>query len=236
MAVLGKRTKNLLVKRGMHPNRIIITGYPLLDGVPKELSQFDRATIMLALNLKPDTKLAVFASQPLVEDGYWNAAIKNKLLHSIIDACQQVADLHLVIKVHPRENLEIYKKYSNKNITIIKDVDLHKLILASNVVLTVNSTVGLCAIAYGKPLITFNCFSTKYSNPYADGSIEIKNLEELPINIKKAVINASTVECEMVKARAFLSDQVYKLDGNSSKRIAKLILTMIIQKRNLAKG
>lgn len=194
--------------------------------VPKYSSQPFSSTLKLG-DKKP---IILLITQPLVEDGLWKPYFKELTFKTIVNAVSSVNG-QLIVKVHPRESLTAYKNFVNNKgkikIHMTKDYDLHYLLLSSDIVLTVCSTVGLWAIAYKKPLLVLNCFHLPLKNVLCDMAISIKNLETLSSTLKEILFDEKKKTNLIDLQTVSLHDHLYYLDGRASERIANLILYVL---------
>jgi hypothetical protein len=226
IAAMGDFYKRLFISRGVPSSRIIVTGYPLLDDVSEETSSFNKSVIYERLRLRSTQKLAVLVTQPFVEDGIWSSTVRERLVKTVTEAFKHLENVQLLIKLHPREDMCTYEKIVGNQMPIFKDVNLHELLLASDVVLTVSSTVGLWALAYKKPLIILNFLSSGHSTLYREVAVMVNDPKELPTIVRTAISNSNES-----KVKLFLLDHVSKLDGKASRRIAEQIIIMVSQTR-----
>lgn len=224
--VMGNFYKRLFISRGVPSSRIIVTGYPLLDEVPEKMSSFNKSLIYEKLKLRSTQKLAVLVTQPFVEDGIWGSAVRERLVETVIEASKHLENVQFLVKLHPREDICTYEKIVGNQMPILKDVNLHELLLASDVVLTVSSTVGLWALAYKKPLIILNYLSSGHESLYREVAAMVNDPKELITIIRTAISNSNERKAEL-----FLFDHISKLDGKASRRIAEQIILMVGQKR-----
>jgi hypothetical protein len=234
IAAMGNYYKRVFVSRGIHPDRIVVTGYPLLDDLLKNDSDFDtQSDFFEKIGLLYSKPLILLITQPFVEDGLWEPALRVLYFESVVNAVRHVNG-QLVVKVHPRENLDVYRLLANKhldiNIVVTKDFNLDRLLASSDVVVTVSSTVGLWALAYGKPLLVTSCFPCVTKNVLEDMAMTVGEIHELPRTLSSIVKNAKLKANLLHKTRKTLFDHVYRLDGEASARIARLILTMTKKK------
>lgn len=231
IAVMGEYSKRLLIKRGVHTNRIVVTGYPLFDNVVSEKKLFNRALTLQELKIKHCEKLVVLITQPFVEDKIWSPATRKLFISSVIKSVKKTSSTKLIIKIHPREDLAVYSSLiddlGEADLILLKDFDVNKLLLASDCVLTVSSTVGMWALLYDKPLIVLNCFPTLYFNLYQKMVIVVNNLADLPAILIK-ILEQTNNMC--MPSKSVLKDHVYLADGKCSRRIAFTILQMLNMK------
>jgi len=93
-----------------------------------------------------------------------------------------------VIRLHPND-LTQFENLPNKVILSSQKDDLSTFLQASDVVITVNSTVGIQGVAIGKPLITVELGAASPFTPYGalGFSIGIKDVNLLEESILKAL-------------------------------------------------
>jgi hypothetical protein len=222
IAVMGDYYKNVLASKGVNPNKIVITGYPLFDNVCNYIPTFTRKQFCDQMSLNPNAPLVLFISQPFIEDGFWTAELKESLVEFIAKGVKQVNG-QLVVKLHPRENQDFFKKlvddHPELNFVLLKNFGLDDLLFLSDSVITVSSTVGLWTVAHGKKLLVLNGYYTPSKNIIEDIGIPVQNLPELVNQLKQQN------ESDLTKKN--ISEHIYKLDGKASERIAKLIIHIV---------
>ena len=234
IAAMGNYYKRVLVSRGIHPDKIAVTGYPLLDDFSK--SSLNNCSLD-SLKIVEDTKpIILLITQPLVEDGLWDPSLRTLHLDSIVSAVKHV-DGKLIVKVHPRENMEIYqllaKKYGDIFVTVIKDFNVNQLILLSDAVVTVSSTVGLWAMAYHKPLLVTNYFPQgDTENVLENMAISVNKSEDFPTILDQVLSDKNLKSKILTKQSSNIHDHLFYLDGCASRRIANLILNLVKNKQH----
>lgn len=227
-AVMGNYQKRHLISQGVPPHKIVVTGYPLFDLVPKRIATFNRRATFRKLGINEDQRLVLFTTQCFVEDGFWRPRQRRLLTQAVIDSAKNIG-LQLIIKVHPREDATDYERLSksSEEVIVLKNFDLHELLLASDVAVTVSSTTGLWALAYGKPLIIVACFPTTSYNFYKGASFEVDRPEDLSNKLRHIIEERGNMQSFLKKKNMFLRDHAYKLDSQASRRIAKVILSFV---------
>ena len=232
-AVMGNYQKRRFILQGVPPHKIVVTGYSLFDLVPKRIAIFDRRTTFKKLGINEDQHLVLFTTQCFVEDGVWSPKQRRLLAKTVIDSAKNMG-LQLIIKVHPREDTRDYKRLSksSKEVTVLKDFDLHELLLASDVVVTVSSTTGIWALVYGKPLVTITCFRTTRCNFYKGVSFEVDGLEDMPKMLERVLKKQDVRRSLSEKRELFVRDHAYKMDAHASRRIARVILSLVERDAN----
>ncbi|MBN1133412.1 MAG: UDP-N-acetylglucosamine 2-epimerase [Methanosarcinaceae archaeon] len=230
IAASGDYTKNVLLKYGEDPTKIILTGQPKYDLLYDKKLNFND-NIYRQLSIKRDLDVIVLTTQP--------HPIENmmKLYRCVIGTMKNMTDKQLVIKLHPAEVLSTRKKIIDKictefnveNVKITKEANLYEILNISNVILTEFSTTALEAMILDKPVITINLTGESDRMPYAKSgaAIGVYDEQELLPAIE-SVLYDKNVRKELSKNREkFVYEQTYKQDGNASMRVVKLINQML---------
>ena len=91
--------------------------------------------------------------------------------------------------------------------------------------ITISSTTGLEALIMKKPLITVNFSGKPDAMPYAESgaAIGVYKPEDVRPAIKSVLENKDVREKLAKKAKLFIYEQCYKMDGKASERIVDLI-------------
>ncbi|HQH43224.1 MAG TPA: hypothetical protein PLJ17_05495 [Syntrophorhabdaceae bacterium] len=109
----------------------------------------------------PKNKKIIFLPNQIDSDTniiYYSPFFKTNVdtIDAIIKSLANISDAILVIKTHPEDiikDMELYLKLLKNEGRIVSSINLHSLIEASHVVIVRNSTVGLEALLYDKPVI-----------------------------------------------------------------------------------
>ncbi len=230
IAAMGNYYKHVLVSRGISPDKIVVTGYPLLDDFQDSCLDTERFKNIKEKFVKGNQSVILLITQPLVEDNLWKPSLRVLHFESIINAVKHVNG-QLIVKVHPRENIGVYKllasKYSDIHITVVKDFNVNQLILLSDVVIAVSSTVGLWVMAYHKPLIVASYFPTgNVENILQNLATSIDKREDLAANLYDILKNDSVKNKLLEKQSYFLQEHLHYLDGCAIARVANLIISV----------
>ena len=223
-AVFGKKSKDMLKKIGNYSdNNLAITGQPRTDILFENKTNYSRKKIDSKLGLAPNKKLVVFASQPLDE------LSESKItLTAVIEAVRNLEDVTLVVKLHPGDNEEYYKKIIDDlkyGAVAIKDIDLYELLYCCDLLISIQSTVILEALLMDKPVIKVNLIENYdlFGGATPQGIIEVYNEKELAKVINKALYDSSYLEKLSKKRKKVISEYFYKIDGNSTKRFINVV-------------
>ncbi len=235
MAVFGEFSKKFMIEHGTDSDRVIVTGSPIYDALimKKDFSHEDE--IYKQLGLDKSNEIIVLATQGLVEHKLGSLGDWKILVSNVMEAMKMFPDKQLVIKLHPHEKEDKYYKFFPlmKNVTIIKDIDIHSLFRVSKILLTESSTVGLDSMIQGIPVITINFTGRPDIIPYASSgaAIGVKNQDELIEAIKKILYDEDTTRKLHSNMKQFVFDYAYKMDGHAYKRIVDLIEKMVAKSK-----
>jgi hypothetical protein len=231
MAVLSPAARDWFIREGFPPGRLFVIGQPRFDLILKQ--RFDRAKLMKELGIPDDIGIIVLATQPMVEAFLWAERERRKFIETVAGAMPDFPEKRLVIKLHPDEDEAIYRRLlhdmGDDKIVVCRDTDTYELLHASDLLITVYSTVAIEAMLFNKPVITVNLFSKADIFPYArsGAALGVYRAEELVPAIRKALYDAATREELARKSREFTGEQIYKPDGQASKRGAELVRQLI---------
>jgi hypothetical protein len=218
----GKRWHNQLMKKGRYPaNRLQIAGQLRTDIIPA-LRAMNEPKINALNTLPVQKKLVMYASQPQRDSDSRYRAAKD-----MITAAKAIDDLHLIIKLHPREDdSELYTKLADKyhltRYTICKDEELYLLLQVSDIVVTCFSTVGIEAIFFNKPLIILDHLKQDVLSLHKDGiAIQATSAKEL-IETINGILRGKLVISE-ADYQHYQMEMGFKIDGKASDRLWEII-------------
>lgn len=225
MAVMGEIPKDYFVNLGESPDKLIVTGSSMFDGLLEK--KFDKEKTLRMLNLKDDKKIIVFTMQSFPRE-------ENEiLLRSVLKAMKNLSDVQMVIKPHPIEDEEFYKSLVNDigatDTVVTKNVNLLELLNACDTLMTVTSTTALEAMILDKPVIIVNLTGRDEAAPYVKNgaALGVYQSREIIPAIEKVLYDKNTREGLENARKKFIRDYAYKIDGKASKRIVELIEKMI---------
>ncbi|MFH1450510.1 MAG: hypothetical protein ABIF92_00835 [archaeon] len=221
IAVYGETTKRYLINQGVNENQLEVVGFS--DPISSLSRKKAKEQVCKELKLKKDRKIITFASQALVE------SMNIPIFEELYFATKQFPEIQFVIKLHPAESTSLHeefvKKYAVKNVKIIKKIDLQELLLASDIVINLCSTVGLETLTLGLPLISLNVsgFPASFFPKDSNGIYTVKTGEELTDRIRK-ILKRRPDHKSIIKARRLY----IRASGDAAcKNIVNLIEKMI---------
>jgi predicted glycosyltransferase len=223
MAVTGEAMKNVLMKRGVMPEQLVITGQPRYDEL--FMRTFNKEKLFRELGISTDNKIIVLTTQPVSHEE------NESLISAVTAAMKEFPQAQLVIKLHPDENLKWYQHAINSlnyKVIIVKDLDLFELLNACDVMMTLYSTTALEAMIMDKPVITINLMNIPDRMPYAESgaALGVYSAEDIAPAIKKAMYDEEIKKKLETGRKKFVYEQAYLIDGKASRRVADLIEAM----------
>jgi len=237
IALQGEEVKNDFLKSGVEEGRLVVTGAPVYDfikeniRIKKEANNF-RYLEKYGIDLKKS--LIVFASQPHDKKLY-KIEEKRRILVGLKTAMAKFPDCMLVVKLHPYERYEelassILEKDCDRNIVVVKDINIFDLIYICDLLITRWSTSALEAILLGKPVITMNLSTAPDPFPYAANNValDVSREEDIIPSLRRILYDRDTKEMLKENRSKFIGKYAYKLDGNATDRILSLIKEMMI--------
>ena len=227
-AVYGRYDYDLLTKMSAYPgSSVVITGQPRYDILVAANRVFSREKFCSKLNLNPDRKIVLVATQNLpIPKG-------EAFLRNILRALKNFPEIQTVIKPHPGEKGEWHKKVVKEEkvsgvVLLSKDSDTLEALYACDLLVTGFSTVITEAIILGKAVVSMHLSKSEDPTPYyKEATLRVYREEDLAPAIRKALFDEKTRK-KLKKARKkFISKHAYKQDGKSTERVVGLIEEMI---------
>lgn len=235
MSVYGDFTKKVLVKRGVSPEKIVLTGAPQWDELVLEKG-ITREEFCRQMGLDEGKGLILLATAIA-----FDREIGRKVVAGVINAVREFPNMQLLIRAHPSssEPVSLYKDIAEEmgagNIVVFKKPHDYDSIRACDIFITQYSTVAIDAIIAGKPVITINLSGDPDHIPYAGSgaAIGVYRTEDIAPAIKDILTNPSVRQRLARGRKRFLAEHLYKTDGQASRRVAALI-EMMAEERKVA--
>lgn len=204
---------------------VIVTGQPRHDIFYYVRKVYSKNKFLEAHKIDPTHKLILWTTQCSFMSHDEN--IRN--LDSISESIEGLADITLLIKQHPYEDvmytnmIEAFFEKCNINFLVVpKDSDIYELLYICDIMITKNSTTAREAIALNKSIIILNLSEEgDYGEYVTEGvAIGVYDKESLKPTIKKLLLDDFNL---VENKNKYIEKYLYKIDGKSTERVAELI-------------
>ena len=227
--VHGDFSKNTLISQGYPSNQISVYGNPTFFNLNELKNSLSQKNLFEKYNIKNNQKVILYGTEFLQEkysaQGKYNY---NSLIWKVLlENFGNNSEYELILKPHPNENIEIYKKIlddsSINNARIITD-DLFELIHISSIVISVFSNIMTDALCFKKPVIRVTFDNIKHTVPYEKFNVILSsNLDDLPNNIEKIFSNQTIIVNLQKNLPDFLLEQNNIPENNPNSIIDKIL-------------
>ncbi len=230
IAVEGETARENLIKLGTPVEKIVVTGQPRFDFIAGLGQRFNRDETLKRLSLDPTRLTVLLISQ--YAGIYFRSEDKHQALQAIYAAVAAMPELQLVVKLHPDDphgsvERELAAAADLCAYNIVKSGETLELVHASDLVIVFFSTVGHEAILMDRPLIQIPPGPKEgpiISFAEEGGALEASSLEEVPTLIRTALFDPITRDRLQQGRQAYIGRHVHALDGQSSHRVAELVV------------
>lgn len=229
-AAWGKASVDWYGRFGNSFEKFEVTGNPRFDTLANWKPKLSRQELCRQLNLDVNKGIILFATQQINKfSSFWTDDLFWVIADKLLTATRKFPDKQLVIKVDPYEDVGPYrnriKESSHNNAVAIRDIDIYSLIFFSELVITLDSTVGIEAMIFDKPLITVNLTKRWDRVPYAEkeAAIGVYEEENLLPAIEKALTDQETISRLKIGRNRFLKEYAYEIDGKADVRLSNFI-------------
>jgi CDP-Glycerol:Poly(glycerophosphate) glycerophosphotransferase len=236
-AVWGIISKEWAIQRGKPPETQVITGNPRYDSIvtmkSKEKNQL-KVYDQLGLNRQKGIVVIATSWYAGVSSCYTPEDVED-FISKTLEAMKDFPEKQVVVKLHPgyyetykEITLEISNELKMDNVFITRHF-LWELLDICDLLITHSSTVGLEAMLFNKPVVTFYSKEISSLVPYANTAsvIKVHEASELVSAIRNALYNKKLQMALEEARRRFIYEYTYTQDGKSSQRVADLIESMI---------
>ncbi len=226
----GEAQKRALIEKGALAERVLVTGNPQWDRLAPALGHLPpaevcRKEIAKQLRIPARAFWVTFTSQ----------AVSRSFFPAILDAVRRLPEAVLIVKVHPGERVDDYRTMiptaDRERCRVVKRIDLHTLLRASDVVLTYTSTTNLEALAVGTPLCIVD-FAHDPDKPNridlrAYGIPEAQDGEALRQVLTRLRKDPAWKKEILTGSCRALEDYACGLDGKATKRVVEAVLELM---------
>ncbi len=162
VCVLGQPVVDHLVAAGRPREHLVITGNPVFDRLG-DPALVERGLALRAARGWQERRVILWASQPEPADPQLPRRIEQALIAA---AAAAHPDWLVLLRPHPNDQYQLPAAGPQVAHSTRAD-DLAATIAASDVVVTMTSTVGLEAVIAGKPLVTWDLSANTRDCPYS---------------------------------------------------------------------
>jgi len=230
--------------------KLIVTGNPAYDELYYRMIKRNtliKSKVCKDLGLAIDKKIISFLTVPKTDTSALVEVNETEFyLETVLRGVKDFPELQLIIKVHPYDDIEIYKNYlynyypviKNK-ISIVREYNIFDILETSDAVIITDSTSGLEALILEKPLIKLNLARFGNLVPYVERgcAVEINRKRDPSVCIKDVLYNYNIdAQKKLAKQReSFVFDYAYKIDGRAVIRTEELMRGIIENDTNSIK-
>jgi hypothetical protein len=219
--IFGKFTKEILMESKYPENKFLVFGNPEFFQIDKIIKNFNHDETRLQYNISKNKKILLFTtgkSQSFYKDLGGKLNYDEQVLEKLLDKYNNNDFFHVIVKPHPDENIEVYekiiKKFNSNNFTIIQD-DLFQLILISDVIISIFSTVLMDSISLGKMTIRVKFPENTIPIPYDDYNVLFSSdLPSLSNSIKK-ILTDETLRKNLDENRILFLKYIYGVPNHN---------------------
>jgi len=241
IAVMDALARDEMIREGFDPARIVITGQPTFDDLADWRQRFSpqlREEIRAAIGIQPDELFVLFPSQPQ-SSLYGDDKINGDhigfdewdVLKALIKALENLqhqndAKIHLVVRPHPRETMELFQGFHSNQIiiTVTTEGGARNQVMAADLVVGMNTELLVEACYLG-------CITLSLQP-------NLRHIDKLPTNrvgVSRAVYRYEDIQPALsellfdanVRQRMFEKLESYKLESKAAGKVAQLIYDMI---------
>ena len=210
----GENSKKWMINHNVNKNKMLITGNPYFE-VKKRFSLINRDEKLNRYRFK-----IIIALSPLIGTGRVNYFENQRTMEVIVKAVSELSDIEFLWKLHRLDTIENYRINHHLSNFKIKKRRLSELYLFSDILITIDSTAGIEAMAYNLPVIVMNVMNRKLYMDYVNkaGCTEIKNETQLFYEIKKLSENRYKKN-RLNLQRNYVKNYLYKYGEEALKEV-----------------
>jgi len=230
----GKKDEDYFLSLGTEKEKLHVLGLVLFDKLYHKFSQLPdariiRKKIMDQFNLDTSKKLLLLVTT------HDEDFVRERVFKSVIELKKTRKDFQLIVKIHPVEQISFYrnlmKKYGISDTIIIQDIDLHKVIISSDIIIGRSSGAQIEAIFLDKKVIDLSYEATtgRQQMEKFGAVLPVYDPQNLERALNDLIVDKDTIESLRNGRKEYMDYLLYKFDGKASKRI-KLLIEKILDK------
>lgn len=226
-AVFGEEARRLLIEMGRYPeNRIVITGSPKFDSLLERSRKLKPSMIRDSLGLSNADALVLVASRfrPIRDT---HQAI-GTAFPELVRAVESMDGVAALVKPHPAEPKEPYeevlKRLGSRNVGLVNPTqDLGALLVASDVLVTVESLSAVEALVVGRPVVVLNMPTNLRSLVESGAALGVPaGADPRPV-LERALFDEPSRKALEAARRRYLDEVARGVDGQATRRLVELV-------------
>lgn len=220
IVVALKSKYDLLLRRNVNPDRLVLTGSPSSDVIKIAPKIYNREEFCNRLGLDAKNKLILILTSG-TEYAY-------KLVTTVLEAVKTNSQIEILVRPHPdRETKKEYEEIiGSKGKALSPHSDLYEPLYLADLVIGYVSTAIEEAVMFGKPAITITFTDKDLLSHYQKITLRVQP-SKLKKTIENALYNPQTQKQLQNKIQRYKREN--KVDGCSTERIVNLLEEVIHQ-------
>jgi len=178
---------------GHRSDRIVVSGAPFREALEIRARRFsveDSARIRAAMGIDCQP-LVILLTKSLFRLGWATREVQEELVKALVAVIrQELPAWHVVVKLHPAEDLTDYSYLADSHVRIVKDAAVEDLLLAANLAIGIGgSSPALAAPILGVPVIVFSPADVPMLSVHSETSedcLVVRTLGELAVALRSA--------------------------------------------------
>jgi UDP-N-acetylglucosamine 2-epimerase len=208
---------------------VVVTGVYKYDELVEIKKKFNNEKFCKSKGIDSKKKIIFFAAQ--IPESPW---IEKEL--PVLEQLKKFKDAIVLIKPHPRGDsqkyVEITKKIGLNAILLNENLQPYEAILASDLVVSLPSTIITEAAILGRPSVILNLNKEDIQIPWEKSgvSLVVSSKQEIYSTIKKALLSSGARSKMKMARKKFVYAHTFKQDGKASERVSKVIYKLFKEK------
>jgi len=217
IAVNGSTTREIFLRRGIAPERVVVTGMAHYDETFRLARSFSQSRRL------SESRLVLFATEDLPLSETF------EMISAVAEATLTMSATRMKIRPHPREDPSIYegfvRRFNSDRVAVDSTTPLLELLSTAAVCVTGFSNVAVEAMLLDLPVICMNLSGRPDKLHYAQqgAALGVYRASEAAFALDKALNSEEVREALTRGRRVFLEEHFYRVDGNASARIVQLL-------------
>ena len=224
--------KEVFKLKGIRPNRIEVVGNIYFEKLISKRKFSKTKKILSRLNLKPSKKFVLFATSDDVGGGTWSKTQQKINFRTVLNAVKKINNTELVVSIHPKEEIETYRGYlekDEKGVIVTDELPTLQLIPICDAFIANYSTITLFALLNKKPCIMLNLFGDLPSLPVVDrgAALEARSGRELASAIKMVLRDRRSRQVLIENGLRFLEEYQSSSDEGLDEQILNILSSLV---------